>query len=876
MRRLVISISILLLLVLFSPITTAAGAGEKQNMSLHQASAVADIDQLKLLISQGADVNAKDQYGLTPLHWAAGYGHKDIAELLLANNADVNIKDNKGRTALQVAQEHGKTQIVEMLLKHGAEEPTVAGTPGGISPLRPGPTETTGAEPIKADSSIYEQSLAAFIKEIDSTYPFFDLKGIRSDWSACKKELLEKIKQCRSNEQFYGLLNEARLCLRDSHLEFVNLKGQFPQDEVSYYPGLCFLPAADGQVVIMSCAPEYSGKLKPGTIVTEIDGQNAHDYLENDAKKSWKAGGSFSSPQRARLFSYRIPLKGKQNDNHQITIIKNGKTENISVVSKWEAKGWPHTYAEPEDLKQRGNCSYGKLKSGYGYIYLRRIAGELVAVIDEALNSFDDIRGLIIDLRGNGGGGYGTEVFTRFNKKQGPSTEAPFYQGDMVVLIDAGAISAGETFARDLVYSAGAYLMGSPTAGSSSAKRQWEIPNGLGTVTLPVRSRWGFEQQPIEYNGIAPNETVEVVPAELQNGINSGIKRAEEYLNKKWALKSAADRNLPLIVRKKEYPGQFERTQPIGTTYTTSTAEPDPIADPNEVKARVKAFEGLEKALTQVDRRSRYEEREWLQTRVDNRINLVKAVEMQVKAEISFMREVAAEEEAKKTTKAIDDLLLDRQERVKTLVKTMEEEIRKMRLPQRGSRRITGSTRSTLDPEERRRAWEERRSGRRLPGEDTTGQGGFTTAAVESPPGAPQTASAAVGGKNELQISEWLKTGVENRISLANAAQEPIKADLIHIRKFAVEEGAKKTTAAIDGLLLGRQQRTARLVQRMEEQLKRMRLIEQGTRKIRGPRRSILNPEQRRSGGLTPTQGTAGQPEAVEEENPPARQPRRR
>jgi hypothetical protein len=197
----------------------------------------------------------------------------------------------------------------------------------------------------------------------------------------------------------------------------------------------------------------------------------------------------------------------------------------------------------------------------------------------------------------------------------------------------------------------------------------------------------------------------------------------------------------------------------------------------------------------------------------------------------------------------------------------MEEEIRKMRFSQRGSRRMTGSRRITRDPEERRRAWEERRSGRRLPREDTTEQGGFMGTAVESPAIAPPIASEGAGGKNEIQISEWLKTGVENRISLANAAQEPIKANLIHIRKFAVEEGAKKTTATIDGLLLSRKKRTERLVQKMEEQLKRLRRTEQGSRRIRGPRRSRLNPEQRRSGGLTPTEGTGVQEATVEEEN---------
>jgi len=60
--------------------------------------AIQDIERLtnnryvSELISKGADVNAKDEDGMTPLHWAASQGHKDIAELLIAKGADVNAK----------------------------------------------------------------------------------------------------------------------------------------------------------------------------------------------------------------------------------------------------------------------------------------------------------------------------------------------------------------------------------------------------------------------------------------------------------------------------------------------------------------------------------------------------------------------------------------------------------------------------------------------------------------------------------------------------------------------------------------------------------------------------------------------------------------
>ncbi|WP_410542724.1 ankyrin repeat domain-containing protein [Wolbachia endosymbiont of Tetranychus urticae] len=52
-----------------------------------------DIDEVKHLINEGADVNAKDVYEKTPLHWAAEKGHKEIVEILLKKGANVNSVD---------------------------------------------------------------------------------------------------------------------------------------------------------------------------------------------------------------------------------------------------------------------------------------------------------------------------------------------------------------------------------------------------------------------------------------------------------------------------------------------------------------------------------------------------------------------------------------------------------------------------------------------------------------------------------------------------------------------------------------------------------------------------------------------------------------
>jgi ankyrin repeat protein len=73
----------------------------------------------RLLLGAGADLNARDLNGITPLQWAIVSGSEKVARVLLEQGADVNNIDKYNNTALLSALTAHRHDILDMLLDYG-------------------------------------------------------------------------------------------------------------------------------------------------------------------------------------------------------------------------------------------------------------------------------------------------------------------------------------------------------------------------------------------------------------------------------------------------------------------------------------------------------------------------------------------------------------------------------------------------------------------------------------------------------------------------------------------------------------------------------------------------------------------------------------
>ena len=401
--------------------------------------------------------------------------------------------------------------------------------------------------------SKYEQDMDFALEALEEKCgSFFDAKDI--DWKKVSKEMRKAAKDVETDQEHLVLLTRLLARLRDGHAQVRPLEAgkevKWPEE------GLFGTAVQRGDTGLALCrigkkifvkavaGPAKDAQVLPGSELLKIDGEKAGDWIEARIKEYGDLL-SWSTDHQAFFWATHWGLSGETGGRMKLELKEpdgKKKKRTISIGKARIRMAGPSVWQE--GLQTEGEVSWTTLADGWGYIYLRRCRGEILEQMDAALAALGNPPGIILDFRGNSGGGFdhdallgrfvpaGKQIsFAKTIRSAGPAQ----YGGPVVVIVDGTSVSAAETASGMFQEEGRALMIGeSPTAGMSSSKETIELPSGLFSLYVSVhsnKSRWQGGLG-IEGHGVMPYELVEFDPEDLAAGVDTLVRVACERLEK--------------------------------------------------------------------------------------------------------------------------------------------------------------------------------------------------------------------------------------------------------------------------------------------------------------------------------------------------------
>jgi hypothetical protein len=412
-------------------------------------------------------------------------------------------------------------------------------------------TAALACAPLVRAQSIYEKDYRFAIAELGKACGnLIAQKGI--DWKAVDRELAPAAAAAASEQEHLVVLTRLLARLHDGHCEVRRTEKtqdvKWPDDGQADKVGCGMFWCRIGKKICVKTVwnNAQSSGVEPGWEVLSVAGVPVQKWLEQRIA-SLRDTLSFSTDNQAFFYACHRGLAEPSGTSleYEFKDEKGTKKKRSIAFTKGNPTAWGPAVVPP-DLKHTDDLEFGALKSGTGYVHVRRCKESLATQMDQALAAVGSTKGLILDFRGNSGGGFDHEDFlgrfvpkgTTLHGQMGveyPSTGEHPYTGPIVVIVDGTVISAGETASGIFKEDGRGYMIGeSPTAGMSSQKTEIELPSGLFKLYVSISSnKQRFNGgKGIEGIGVIPHEIVEFDPKDLAQGVDTLIARAEALLVK--------------------------------------------------------------------------------------------------------------------------------------------------------------------------------------------------------------------------------------------------------------------------------------------------------------------------------------------------------
>lgn len=395
----------------------------------------------------------------------------------------------------------------------------------------------------KDKGDIYERDVDFMLAELPKKAGhFFEAKHI--DWKKVSVEFKAAVKKVESDEEHLKLCNRLVARLKDGHASLIDPTVKYPDESKGRRftgPRVHLVTVGGKAYVRTAFGDAQTAGVKAGMEVMKIDGKSAIEYLKAARDRLCDERG-YGTDHAAMYYACHTGLADWEGESIEFQLLDGKKRETVKIVRRGGPNFVPiGPVFPPKNVKAIGRQMYGKTEDGMAYIHLRDVPGDLPGQLDMMLKEIGDAPGLILDCRANGGGGCDHDaVFGRFvpngeKWRQYQSAGPNPYAGPMVVIVDAGVRSAGETVAGQFKEDGRAWMIGeTPTAGMSSSKDRLEVPSGMFKVYYSVASNKGRFNggKGIEGIGVPPNEITPYDPEDLKKGVDTQIRMAAEILKK--------------------------------------------------------------------------------------------------------------------------------------------------------------------------------------------------------------------------------------------------------------------------------------------------------------------------------------------------------
>jgi carboxyl-terminal processing protease len=368
------------------------------------------------------------------------------------------------------------------------------------------------------------------------------------DWKDAYRRYRPLVADAKNDAEFYARTNRMLFELRLSHLLVVTteeLKHALPDLFAEGTIGVD-IRLINGEAVVTSVkdrSPGAAAGIRPGHLVRSVDGKSIREL---ERKGEAMRVPPFNRRNRTNLAARRV-----------LGQIYGPPGTYVRLVLEDPRGG---VYARRIEREKRGNGRVFSealppffveferrvIENNVAYVRFNHFAAPVAEEFTAALEVMKNVRGLIIDLRGNSGGFFSVvnavakrliarkTVFAsyRFRDRTVPNILSPTggdYDMPIVVLVDVMSMSAAEFFAGCMQAIGRATITGDRTPGYMLAAGWKKLPNG-GAFMHTIFEPRTADGTVLEDRGVVPDSQVALDKRLLLKGNDSQIEAAVRHI----------------------------------------------------------------------------------------------------------------------------------------------------------------------------------------------------------------------------------------------------------------------------------------------------------------------------------------------------------